>query len=449
MAFMKHSLSAPPQYRTPLTHARGSYFKPTTRGRASSSRASRWRRTTKHPLSVLVIPCHNEALRLDIDRIHKMLEREPDWHFLFVDDGSTDGTALMLEELRRSFREQVLVLTLPQNAGKAEAVRQGLLHALDQQPLPTYVGYLDADFSTPPESLEPFRDLLQRRKDLQGVIGVRMELGGRHIKRELHKSVLNKTLAWLSSAVLGVRFRDPTCGAKLLRASPELRSALHRPFLSRGIFDIELISRLGLYFDRSGLGPLEWSLYEYPLEQWNDVGGSHRKVDDYFDALWDLGKIFWENTWYGFRGRQRASERESDALDEVNMARIQEPSPVDEEPEIVLPADDGTLYGMGKEREEALLDETLRETAGIPGDRDGDGVLSSEEFDDALSELDEVHTDTSIDAFLASTEDLDTEILGADAMVDELSEGDADSSTESDDTPHFGQHRNKKKKRRR
>ncbi len=447
---MKHSLAAATTgHRSTVTHPRGSYYKPTTRGRVSATRASRWRRMTKHPLSVLVIPCHNEALRLDIDRIHKMLEREPDWHFLFVDDGSTDGTALMLEELRRSFRDQVLVLSLPQNAGKAEAVRQGLLHALDQQPLPTYVGYLDADFSTPPESLEPFRDLLQRRKDLQGVIGVRMELGGRHIKRELHKSVLNKTLAWLSSAVLGVRFRDPTCGAKLLRASPELRSALHRPFLSRGIFDVELISRLGLYFERSGLGPLEWSLYEYPLEQWSDVGGSHRKVDDYFDALWDLGKIFWENTWYGFRSRQRQRERESDALGEVNMARIQEPSNVDEEPEIVLPADDGTLYGMGREREEALLEETLRETAGIPEDKNGDGVLSSDEFDNALAELDESHADTSIDAFLASTEDLDTEILGAETMSDEWSEDNADSSTELDDTQLSSHRRNKKKKRRR
>lgn len=442
MAMMKHSLSAAAPHRTPLTHVRGSYYKPTTRGRVAASRAARWRRTTKHPLSVLVIPCYNEALRLDIDRIHKMLEREPDWHFLFVDDGSTDGTALMLEELRRRFRDQVLVLTLPQNAGKAEAVRQGLLYALDQQPIPTYVGYLDADFSTPPESLEPFRDLLQRRKDLQGVIGVRMELGGRHIKRELHKSVMNKTLSWLSSAVLGVRFRDPTCGAKLLRASPELRSALHRPFLSRGIFDVEFISRLGLYYERAGLGPLEWSLYEYPLEQWNDVGGSHRKVDDYFDALWDLTKIFWENTWYGFRGQQRARVRESETLDEINMAQIQDPAPVEEEIEVVLPADDGTLYGMGKEREEALLDETLRETAGIPEDKDGNGVLSSDEFDEALAELDETTGDSLLDSLLASTEDLETDTLEADV----ISEDESDSS--DDYAARREQRRNKKKKRR-
>ncbi len=349
MALMKQTLGTPSgRHRTVAVHSRGTYFKPSARGRVIAKRASRWRRTTKHPLSVLVIPCHNEALRLDIGRIHAMLEREPDWHFLFVDDGSTDGTALMLEEMRSSFPHQVLVLTLPQNAGKAEAVRQGLLHALDQQPSPTYVGYLDADFSTPPESLEPFRDLLQRRKDLQGVIGVRLELGGRHIKRELHKTVLNKTLAWLSSAVMGVRFRDPTCGAKLLRASPELRSALHRPFLSRGIFDVELISRLGLYYDRSGLGPLEWSLYEYPLDQWNDVGGSHRKVDDYFDALWDLGKIFWENTWYGFRGRQRVREQESDALGEVNLARIQDPLPVEKRSRSCCPPMMGHSMGWAR-----------------------------------------------------------------------------------------------------
>jgi hypothetical protein len=315
------------------------------------------------------------------------------------------------------------------------------LHALDQAPLPTYVGYLDADFSTPPESLEPFRDLLQRRKDLQGVIGVRMELGGRHIKRELHKSVLSKTLAWLSSAVLGVRFRDPTCGAKLFRASPELRSALHRPFLSSGIFDVELISRLGLYYERAGLGPLEWSLYEYPLEQWNDVGGSHRKMDDYLDALWDLGKIFWENTWYGFRSRGNRT-RGSDTHGDVNMAQIQDPSPAEEIEEVVMPADDGTLYGMGREREEALLDETLRETAGIPEDKDGDGVLSSEEFDEALAELDEGTGDSMLDALLASTDDLETDTLEADTIADD------DSDSSDDYTTHREQRRNKKKKRR-
>lgn len=443
---MNHSLRpATARSRTSAVHQRGTYFKPTTRGRVLSSRPSHWRRTTKQPLSVLVIPCHNEALRLDITRVHKMLEREPDWHFLFVDDGSTDGTPLMLEELRRSFREQVLVLTLPQNAGKAEAVRVGLLHALDQSPLPAYVGYLDADFSTPPESLEPFRDLLQRRKDLQGVIGVRMELGGRHIKRELHKSVMSKVLAWLSSAVLGVRFRDPTCGAKLLRASPELRSALHRPFLSTGIFDVELISRLGLYYERGGLGPLEWSLYEYPLEQWNDVGGSHRKMDDYLDALWDLGKIFWENTWYGFRGRGNRT-RVSDTHDDVNMAQIQDPVPAEEiEEVVVLPPDDGTLYGMGREREEALLDETLRETAGIPDDKNGDGVLSSAEFDEALSEMDEGTGDSMLDALLASTEDLETDTLEADTISDHF----ADDTDEGHDSSHHEQRRNKKKKRRR
>ncbi len=443
---MNHSLSGVPirGTRSAPTLLRRPVTKPGLRRNSVGSRSGRWRRTSKHPLSVLVIPCHNEALRLDIGRVHAMLEREPDWHFLFVDDGSTDGTALMLEELSRSFRDQVLVLSLPQNAGKAEAVRLGLLHALDQQPLPTYVGYLDADFSTPPESLEPFRDLLLRRKDLQGVIGVRMELGGRQIKRELHKSVLNKLFSWLSSAVLGVRFRDPTCGAKLLRASPELRSALHRPFLSRGIFDVELISRLGLYFERSGLGPLEWSLYEYPLDQWNDVGGSHRKIDDYFEALWDLGKIFWENTWYGFRGRNKRA-RDSEALGEVNLARIQDPSPAEEEPEIVLPPDDGTLYGMGREREEALLDETLRETAGIPEDKNGDGLLSSDEFDEALAELDSPSDDALLDSLLASTDDLDSDALDAEAMAGDWSD------EESTHSPHTldGLHRREKKKKRR
>ncbi len=115
----------------------------------------------------MVIPCYNEALRLDTGRIRQFIERTPDVEFLFVDDGSNDGTAIMLEDLAREYPDRIKIHNLSHNQGKAEAVRQGMLHAMEQLPAPKYVGYLDADFATAPEELLPFCELLENREDLR------------------------------------------------------------------------------------------------------------------------------------------------------------------------------------------------------------------------------------------------------------------------------------------
>jgi glycosyltransferase involved in cell wall biosynthesis len=51
-------------------------------------------------------------------------------HFVFVDDGSRDGTLDMLQDMQKCYPLQIDVLRLPQNRGKAEAVRHGIRYAL-------------------------------------------------------------------------------------------------------------------------------------------------------------------------------------------------------------------------------------------------------------------------------------------------------------------------------
>ena len=93
------------------------------------------------PVSV-VVPCFNEAGRLPVERFERGLAELPDVAFVFVDDGSTDATAAMLERLRTGAPDRVRVLRLPRNVGKGEAVRAGLLDALQRDA--RYVGYWDA-----------------------------------------------------------------------------------------------------------------------------------------------------------------------------------------------------------------------------------------------------------------------------------------------------------------
>jgi dolichyl-phosphate beta-glucosyltransferase len=355
---------------------------------------------TKKGRTLLVVPCYNEALRLDTGRIREFLERTPDIELLFVDDGSNDGTAMMLEDIAREYTDRVSIHNLSANQGKAEAVRQGMLHAMEQMPAPKYVGYIDADFATAPEEILPFHELLEHREDLQGVIGVRLSLTGHRIKRELHRSILSKIFSVLASIVIGVRMRDPKCGAKLFRAGAALQSALHRPFLSKWIFDVEILSRLSLYYERNAMPPLEWAIYEYPLETWSEVGGSKFGLDDMWEAMWDLGQIFWENTWFGSRyrestwwswnptrGRKRDDESAESEFDEVQAYEENEKREEDAAKKIEatsLTSVESEVEPSSIEEELAMIEETLSETNNID-----ESEVETEEIVEALDDIQE------------------------------------------------------------
>jgi len=95
---------------------------------------------------LVVVPCYNEEDRLDCSAFRAFAERNTDCGFLFVNDGSTDNTGELLRELCRS-NSAFLLHELPRNCGKAEAVRQGMLKAMEFKP--AYIGMWDADLAAP------------------------------------------------------------------------------------------------------------------------------------------------------------------------------------------------------------------------------------------------------------------------------------------------------------
>src|SRR3954464_7459638 len=79
------------------------------------------------PTLAVVIPCFNEKERLQIDAYEAFSRAHPDILLVFVDDGSRDGTALVLKELAVDHPERIFAIELDTNSGKAEAVRTGML----------------------------------------------------------------------------------------------------------------------------------------------------------------------------------------------------------------------------------------------------------------------------------------------------------------------------------
>jgi glycosyltransferase involved in cell wall biosynthesis len=83
---------------------------------------------------VIVVPCYNEATRLPTKTFLSYLADRPEINFLFVNDGSKDDTEQVLAELCSQSPARLSKLSLTRNSGKAEAVRQGLLTAIDRDP---------------------------------------------------------------------------------------------------------------------------------------------------------------------------------------------------------------------------------------------------------------------------------------------------------------------------
>ena len=217
-----------------------------------------------------VVPCFEEAARLDRAALLELAQGSAPAGLILVDDGSRDGTPAILRALAEERPELIESLALPRNQGKAEAVRFGMRHALATRA--ALVGYVDADLSTPPAELVRLAQLM-RAADWDVLMGSRVQLLGRSIERSGLRHYAGRVFATCASLSLGLPVYDTQCGAKLFRPTPALAAALERPFTSRWAFDVELLGRL-LRPD-PGVPPVAVErIREEPLLVWSDVPGS-------------------------------------------------------------------------------------------------------------------------------------------------------------------------------
>jgi len=219
---------------------------------------------------VICVPCYNESKRFQVAAFEKFLNRYTDVHFIFINDGSTDDTAKMLNEFTSRFQRQTVFLNLPNNVGKAEAVRLGLLHAVSMKK--SFVGYWDADLATDLSSILDFAKILRDKPQIDVVMGARMQLIGHEINRELKRKIVSKICNLLARVALRQNLKDTQCGAKILRVTNELELAIAEPFETPWLFDVELFKRIGTKSRKNQI------FFEYPLPKWNEIDGSNIKL---------------------------------------------------------------------------------------------------------------------------------------------------------------------------
>ena len=241
--------------------------------------------------SLIVVPCYNEERRLPVQAFRDFTASD----FLFVNDGSSDGTLKLLQSLHAEQPDRFTVLDLDRNRGKAEAVRRGVLAAVERKP--DFVGFWDADLATPLAEMPDFLEVFDSRPDIDMVFAARVRLLGRQISRRPARHYFGRVGATLISSSLGLAVYDTQCGAKLFRATGEIRQLFAEPFISRWIFDVEIIARLVKARGRDGAAR---AIYELPIKQWHDVKGSKVRSTDFIHALRDLWRIHRH-----YRGQER------------------------------------------------------------------------------------------------------------------------------------------------
>jgi glycosyltransferase involved in cell wall biosynthesis len=238
----------------------------------------------------IVIPCYNEEKRLPVEAFENYLETHL-ISFCFVDDGSTDNTFLVLEKLRSKFSEKVIVIKNISNIGKAESVRKGINYALKFKDF-EYVGYFDADLATPLSEINHLLQFLVASNNYAFALGSRILRLGVKIERYPSRHYVGRVFATFASIVLKLPVYDTQCGAKIFK-SDLARNIFEKPFISKWLFDIELIARTKKKY------PINVFI-EIPLNEWVEIGDTKIKFLDVMKFPFDLIKIysFYKNQHY-------------------------------------------------------------------------------------------------------------------------------------------------------
>jgi len=238
----------------------------------------------------LVIPCYNEAHRLKAAEFHNFLGTSQTTFLLFVDDGSSDNTFSILQEMCNNYGAHATVLRNDRNKGKAETVRTGINYALSKL-APDVIGFWDADLATPLSAVPNLLSVLEGHATAEMVFGSRIKLLGRHVERRPIRHYLGRVFATVVSILLRLPIYDSQCGAKLFRVDSATTEVFAAPFLSRWVFDVEILARyLKIYNNDANY--LREIIFEYPLETWVDVAGSKVRPADFVRAALDLLRIW-------------------------------------------------------------------------------------------------------------------------------------------------------------
>lgn len=229
------------------------------------------------PSISLVIPCYNESARIDLmlNGIRNFANVwKGDFEIIIVDDGSTDGTDIILQANPYYFdliKEKKLFFLQQKNTGKGGALKLGVSAATKD-----FILTLDADMATSPTELLQWLEMRKNFNDKEILIASR-ELKNSTVKDSIKRKIIGNIFNFIIRKAVKLNITDTQCGFKLYpkEAAKKLFSDLQTMGWAH---DVEILAKAN---------KMSYTIIEMPVT-WNAVEGSKINV------LSDGWKMFWE-----------------------------------------------------------------------------------------------------------------------------------------------------------
>jgi glycosyltransferase involved in cell wall biosynthesis len=221
--------------------------------------------TVDMPKYSIVVPFHNEEENVTVlyDRLKQVMEQLDDsFEIVFVDDGSSDRTYKLLEEIA-AVDSRVLVVKLRRNFGQTSALAAGFDHASGE-----FILSMDGDLQHDPNEIPKFLEKLEEGYDV--VSGWREKRIDNFVMRRIPSRIAN----WLMAKLSGVDIHDFGTTFKAYRR--------------------EVIQNIPLYGEMHRFIPAlaSWygaSICEIPIKNVNRLRGkSHYGIGRTFRVFFDL-----------------------------------------------------------------------------------------------------------------------------------------------------------------
>jgi dolichyl-phosphate beta-glucosyltransferase len=260
------------------------------------------------PALTVIVPAFNEAQRIasPLREIAAYLAGRPySTEIVVVDDGSSDGTAMVVREVAGTIDVPLVLVRYPRNLGKGGALKAGFAASRGEQVL-----FTDADLSTPIVETEGFLRALADGADV--AIGSRKRAGAQILKHQpWHREQMGRVFTLLARLVIA-DVSDVTCGFKAYRGDAG-RDVFARVRVFDWSFDAEMLWIAG---------ELNLSVVEVPV-RWQDRAGT--KVSLLRDALLSLAGLF-RIRWNAARGLYARVTDAADSGSQVEVWRSDAPA---------------------------------------------------------------------------------------------------------------------------
>jgi glycosyltransferase involved in cell wall biosynthesis len=241
---------------------------------------------TRQPSISVFFPAYNDGGTIPsmvLTALMTLRELADDYEVIVVNDGSSDYTPQVLDELDKRYPE-LRIIHHEQNRGYGGALRTGFRSATKE-----LIFYTDGDAQYDPREMTRLYEVWGDQVDF---------VNGYKISRSdpLHRIIIGKLYHWTVKLAFGLHLRDVDCDFRLMRRSIfdqiELKS-------DSGVICVELMKKV----QDAG-----FRIAEVPVHHYHRAYGKSQFFN--FRRIWRTGKqlwaLWWELRWPQLLGQDRS-----------------------------------------------------------------------------------------------------------------------------------------------